>query len=172
MEWIQANAQTNATRNREPGARKPRFRHCQNWKLNIGLNYSPVPAYRHSYFTAATAGLHIGEVVPNFVAFLYEQQNHATLKDLSISLADTILIRGVTHMTIAQIEDEIRSLRPSERIELYRWLDYMVVDDCGMETSFCSRLGVDRSLEIRHAIVSNCGDYHQKHPENERSRIP
>jgi hypothetical protein len=50
-------------------------------------------------------------------------------------------------MTIAQIEDEIRSLRPSERIELYRWLDYMVVADCGVNTSFCSRLGVDRSLE-------------------------
>jgi hypothetical protein len=60
-------------------------------------------------------------------------------------------------MTIAQIEDEIRSLRRSERIELYRWLDYMVVADCGMETSFCSRLGVDRSLEIRNAIVSSCG---------------
>ena len=26
-------------------------------------------------------------------------------------------------MTITQIEDQIRSLRPSERIELYRWLD-------------------------------------------------
>jgi len=100
-------------------------------------------------------------VVADFVAFLYDQQYYATLKGLSISLAATILIRGVTHMTIAQIEDEIRSLRPSERIELYRWLDYMAVDDCGMETSFCSRLGVDRSLEIRHA-----------HPENERSRIP
>jgi hypothetical protein len=60
-------------------------------------------------------------------------------------------------LTIAQIEDEIRSLRRSERIELYRWLDYMVVADCGTETSFCSRLGVDRSLEIRHAIVSSCG---------------
>ena len=57
-------------------------------------------------------------------------------------------------MTIAQIEDEIRSLRPSERIELYRWLDYMVVADSGVDTSFCSRLGVDRSLEIRYAIVS------------------
>ena len=55
-------------------------------------------------------------------------------------------------MTIAQIEDEIRSLRRSERIELYRWLDYMVVADCGMETSFCSRLGVDRSIEIRNSI--------------------
>ena len=60
-------------------------------------------------------------------------------------------------MTIAQIEDEIRSLRRSERIELYRWLDYMVMADCGPETSFCSRLGVDRSLEFRHAIVSSCG---------------
>jgi hypothetical protein len=57
-------------------------------------------------------------------------------------------------MTIAQIEDQIRSLRPSERIELYKWLDYMVVADCGVDTSFCSRLGVDRALEIRHTIVS------------------
>ena len=55
-------------------------------------------------------------------------------------------------MTIAQIEDQIRGLRPSERIELYRWLDFMVVADCGVDTSFCFRLGVDRSLEIRHAI--------------------
>jgi hypothetical protein len=61
-------------------------------------------------------------------------------------------------MTIAQIEDEIRRLRPSERIELYRWLDYMVVADCAVDTSFCSRLGVDRSLETRHASVSqSCG---------------
>jgi hypothetical protein len=61
-------------------------------------------------------------------------------------------------MTIAQIADEIRRLRPSERIELYRWLDYMVVADCAEDTSFCSRLGVDRSLETRHAIVSqSCG---------------
>ena len=57
-------------------------------------------------------------------------------------------------MTIAQIQDEIRSLRPSERIELYRWLDYIVVADYGVETSLCSRLGMDRSLEIRRAIVS------------------
>jgi hypothetical protein len=34
----------------------------------------------------------------------------------------------------------------------------MVIADCGVETSFCSRLGADRSLDIRHAIVSkNCG---------------
>jgi hypothetical protein len=55
-------------------------------------------------------------------------------------------------MTLAQIEDEIRTLRPSERIELYRWLDYIVAADCGVETSLCSRLGMNRSLEIRHAI--------------------
>ena len=76
-------------------------------------------------------------------------------------------------MTIVQIEDEIRSLRPSERIELYRWLDYMVVADCGVDTSFCSRLGVDRSLEIRHAIVlQKLRDYRQKNPDNKSSRIP
>jgi hypothetical protein len=55
-------------------------------------------------------------------------------------------------MTLAQIEYEIRSLRPTERIELYKWLDHVVVADCGVETGFCSRLGADRSLEIRHAI--------------------
>ena len=57
-------------------------------------------------------------------------------------------------MTLEQIKDEIRSLRSSERIELYRWLDYMVVADCNVDTSFYSRLGVDRSLETRRAIVS------------------
>jgi len=72
-------------------------------------------------------------------------------------------------MTMAQIEDQIRSLRPSDRIELYRWLDYIVVADCGVDTSFCSRLGADRSLEIRHSIVSkNC----EITARNESSRIP
>jgi hypothetical protein len=55
-------------------------------------------------------------------------------------------------MTVAQIEDEIRSLRSSERIELYKWLDHTVVADCSVETSFRSRLGIDRALEIRHAL--------------------
>ncbi len=49
-------------------------------------------------------------------------------------------------MTLEQIKDEIRSLRSSERIELYKWLDY------GVATDLCPRIGVDRSLEIRHAI--------------------
>ena len=49
-------------------------------------------------------------------------------------------------MTLEQIKDEIRSLKSSERIELYIWLDYDVATD------FCSRIGADRSLEIRHAI--------------------
>ena len=65
---------------------------------------------------------------------------------------------GVPHLTLAQIEDEIRTLRAAERIELYKWLDHVVVADCGADTSFGSRLGVDRSLEIRLAIVSkSCG---------------
>jgi hypothetical protein len=55
-------------------------------------------------------------------------------------------------MTLAQIEDEIRSLRSSERIELYKWLDHAVVADCGVETSFRSRLGAARALEIHHAL--------------------
>jgi hypothetical protein len=51
-------------------------------------------------------------------------------------------------MTLTQIEDEIRTLRAAERIALYKWLDHVVVADCGADTSFCSRLGVDRSLEL------------------------
>ena len=74
-------------------------------------------------------------------------------KESIIVETGTINLRRGLHMTITQIEDHIRSLRPSERIELYRWLDYMVVADYSVDTSFCSRLGVDRSLEIRYAIV-------------------
>jgi hypothetical protein len=55
-------------------------------------------------------------------------------------------------MTLTQIEDEIRTLSGAERIELYKWLDRVVVGDCGADTSFCSRLGVHRALEIRRAI--------------------
>ncbi len=52
-------------------------------------------------------------------------------------------------MTLEQIKDEIRSLKSSERIELYKWLDYDVATD------FYSRIGADRSLEIRQAIEHN-----------------
>jgi hypothetical protein len=55
-------------------------------------------------------------------------------------------------MTLEQIKDEIRSLRSSERIELYKWLDYGVVADYGVATDFCPRIGMDRSLEVRHSI--------------------
>jgi len=55
-------------------------------------------------------------------------------------------------MTLEQIKDEIRSLRSSERIELYKWLDYGVVAHYGVATDFCPRIGIDRSLKIRHAI--------------------
>jgi hypothetical protein len=55
-------------------------------------------------------------------------------------------------MTLEQIKDEIRSLSSSERIELYKWLDYGVVADYGVATDFCPRIGMDRSLKIRHAI--------------------
>lgn len=67
-------------------------------------------------------------------------------------------------MTIAQIEDEIRSLRWSERIELYRWLDYFVVADCGVDYSSCPRVGMDRSLAIRRAIGQKMKDYRQGQP--------
>ena len=62
-------------------------------------------------------------------------------------------------MTLQQIKDEIRSLRSSERIELYKWLDYDVATD------FCPRIGVDRSLEIRHSIE-------QKFPKSEELASP
>ena len=55
-------------------------------------------------------------------------------------------------MTLEQIKDEIRSLRSSERIELYKWLEYVVVADYGVAADFCPRIGMDRTLEIRHAI--------------------
>jgi hypothetical protein len=55
-------------------------------------------------------------------------------------------------MTLEQIKDEIRSLRSSERIELYKWLDYVVVADYVVAADFCPRIGMYRSLEIRHAI--------------------
>jgi hypothetical protein len=55
-------------------------------------------------------------------------------------------------MTLEQIKDQIRSLTPSQRIELYRWLDYGVVADYGVATDFIPRMGMDRSLEIRQAI--------------------
>jgi hypothetical protein len=55
-------------------------------------------------------------------------------------------------MTLEKIKDEIRCLRSSERIELYKWLDYVVVADYGVAADFCPRIGMYRSLEIRHAI--------------------
>jgi hypothetical protein len=55
-------------------------------------------------------------------------------------------------MTLEQIKDEIRSLRSSERIELYKWLDCVVVADYVVAADFCPRIGMYRSLEIRHAI--------------------
>jgi hypothetical protein len=55
-------------------------------------------------------------------------------------------------ITLEQIKDEIRSLRSSERIELYKWLDHGVVADYVVAADFCPRIGMYRSLEIRHAI--------------------
>ena len=73
-------------------------------------------------------------------------------KESNIEVDTIFTIDGAIPMTLAQIENEIRNLRPIERIELYKWLDHVVVADYDVETSFCSRLGLDRSLEIRHAI--------------------
>ena len=53
-------------------------------------------------------------------------------------------------MTIAQIKEEIRRMSRSERIEIYAWLDNSVGAD------YSSRIGGDRSLQIRHAINQKC----------------
>jgi hypothetical protein len=53
-------------------------------------------------------------------------------------------------MTVEQIKDEIRRLSRSDKIEIYRWLDNSV------EADFTSRIGADRSLEIRCAIDQMC----------------
>ena len=55
-----------------------------------------------------------------------------------------------TVMTVEQIKDEIRYMSRSDQIEIYRWLDNSVGAD------FSSRIGADRSLEIRHAIDQIC----------------
>jgi hypothetical protein len=65
-------------------------------------------------------------------------------------------------MTLEQIKDEIRSLRSSERIELYKWLDYVVVADYVVAADFCPRIGMYRSLEIRHAIEQKFRKSHQQ----------
>jgi hypothetical protein len=58
---------------------------------------------------------------------------------------DTTYNRRSTHMTLAQIEDEIRSLKPAERIEFYKWLDHVVVADCRVETSLFAVRGGPRT---------------------------
>jgi hypothetical protein len=68
-------------------------------------------------------------------------------------------------MTLTQIEDEIRSLTLKERIELYKWLDYFVVADCGVDTDFRSRIGADRSLAVRAGNRPKGEDQRQEHPD-------
>jgi len=54
-------------------------------------------------------------------------------------------------MTLEQLKDGIRRLTPTDRIELYRWLDYgTAIDFCSSD--FCSRIGADRALQIRNEI--------------------
>jgi hypothetical protein len=56
-------------------------------------------------------------------------------------------------ITLEQIKDEIRSLRSTERIELYKWLDHDVVAEYGVAADFCPRIGwTDR---WRSVIPSN-----------------
>jgi hypothetical protein len=54
-------------------------------------------------------------------------------------------------MTLEEIKRQIRSLKPSDMIELYRWLDYEIATDCSSGV-LSSRIGADRSREIRHMI--------------------
>ena len=56
--------------------------------------------------------------------------------------------REAVGTTVERIKDEIRSLKPIERIELYKWLD----DD--VATDLCSRIGAERSIEIRRTSGS------------------
>lgn len=58
---------------------------------------------------------------------------------------------GETIVTIEQIKEEIRSLRPNERIELYRWIDRRIATEVGSKNCL-SRIGADRALEIRRAF--------------------
>jgi hypothetical protein len=58
-------------------------------------------------------------------------------------------------MSLEQIKDEIRALGASERIELYRWLDYHLAADFRSNQS-PTRIGAERALEIRRAIDQNC----------------
>jgi hypothetical protein len=54
-------------------------------------------------------------------------------------------------MTLEETKDEIRGLSPNERMELYRWLDYQIAVE-SRPSDFCSRIGTERSVEIRCAI--------------------
>jgi len=54
-------------------------------------------------------------------------------------------------MTLEEIKSEIRVLPASDKVNLHEWLDYEIAPDFSPSDS-CSRIGVDRSLEIRHAI--------------------
>jgi hypothetical protein len=51
-------------------------------------------------------------------------------------------------MTLEEIKSEIRVLPASDKIKLHKWLDYEMAPDF-RSSDFCSRIGVDRSLEIR-----------------------
>jgi hypothetical protein len=54
-------------------------------------------------------------------------------------------------MTLEETKDVIRSLTPNERMELYRWLDYQIAVE-SRASDFRSRIGAERSIEIRYAI--------------------
>jgi hypothetical protein len=55
-------------------------------------------------------------------------------------------------MTLEQIKAEIRNLDPRDKIELCKWLDYETATDCS-SSILSSRIGADRSREIRHMII-------------------
>jgi hypothetical protein len=53
-------------------------------------------------------------------------------------------------MNAEQIKDEIRKLSRIDKIEIYRWIDEEAAAD------LLSRIGVYRSMEIRHEIEQQC----------------
>jgi hypothetical protein len=54
-------------------------------------------------------------------------------------------------MTVEQIKSQIRTLDPTDRIELCRWLDHEIAAECSSSDGY-SRIGSDRSLEIRRQM--------------------
>ncbi len=56
--------------------------------------------------------------------------------------------RQESTMKVEQIKDQIRTLNPTELVELFRWLDREIASS----DRSCSRIGIKRSLDLRREI--------------------